>query len=144
MGAVGYMSPEQVRGQTADHRCDIFAFGAIFYEMLSGRRAFQGDSSVETMSAILKEEPQELSLTSPGLSQLLLFDRHDKQIASVGKAGDFWSPRLSHDGSRVAVEMVDPQSQNCDMDLRTLGSTMSFQMVSGFCSTGPSWRNTFP
>jgi eukaryotic-like serine/threonine-protein kinase len=52
MGTVGYMSPERVRGQNADHRSDLFSFGAILYEMLSGKRAFHRDSSVETMSAI--------------------------------------------------------------------------------------------
>jgi eukaryotic-like serine/threonine-protein kinase len=61
MGTVGYMSPEQVRGQTADHRSDLFAFGAILYEMLSGKRAFHGESSADTMSAILKEDPPRLS-----------------------------------------------------------------------------------
>ncbi len=64
MGTVGYMSPEQVRGKRADHRADIFAFGAILYEMLSGRRAFRGESAVEAMSAILKEEPPDLSETN--------------------------------------------------------------------------------
>src|ERR1700682_4284229 len=49
MGTVGYMSPEQVRGKPADARSDIFAFGAILYEMLSGRRAFHGDSAVDTI-----------------------------------------------------------------------------------------------
>jgi eukaryotic-like serine/threonine-protein kinase len=66
MGTVGYMSPEQVRGQTTDHRSDIFSFGAVLYEMLSGKRAFRGETSVETMNAILKEEP--LELTGSGLS----------------------------------------------------------------------------
>lgn len=61
LGTVGYMSPEQVRGQSADHRADVFSLGAILYEMLSGERAFQADSAVETMSAILKEHPPELS-----------------------------------------------------------------------------------
>src|ERR1700716_2435330 len=61
VGTAGYMSPEQVRGDPVDHRSDIFSFGAILYEMLSGRRAFKGDSSVETMNAILKEDPPELS-----------------------------------------------------------------------------------
>jgi Tol biopolymer transport system component len=63
MGTAGYMSPEQVRGKAADHRADIFAFGSILYEMLSGKRAFRGESPADTMSAILKEEPEELSET---------------------------------------------------------------------------------
>jgi len=62
MGTVGYMSPEQVRGKTVDHRADIFAFGAILYEMLAGKRAFQRSTSAETMSAILNEDP-------PGVAQ---------------------------------------------------------------------------
>ena len=64
MGTVGYMSPEQVKGQNADHRSDLFSFGAILYEMLSGKRAFHGDTSVETMSAILKQDPPELTETN--------------------------------------------------------------------------------
>jgi serine/threonine protein kinase/tetratricopeptide (TPR) repeat protein len=63
MGTVGYMSPEQVRGQATDHRADIFAFGAILYEMLAGKRAFQKPTSPETMTAILNEDP-------PGISQI--------------------------------------------------------------------------
>jgi serine/threonine protein kinase len=61
MGTVGYMSPEQVRGLPVDHRSDIFSFGAILYELLSGRKAFKKDTAADTMSAILKEEPPELS-----------------------------------------------------------------------------------
>jgi serine/threonine protein kinase/Tol biopolymer transport system component len=61
MGTVGYMSPEQVRGQVADHRSDIFSFGVILYEMLTGRRAFLRESMAETMTAILKEEPEEVT-----------------------------------------------------------------------------------
>ena len=57
LGTVGYMAPEQVRGGVVDHRADLFAFGAVLYEMLGGRRAFQGDSAIEAMNAILKEEP---------------------------------------------------------------------------------------
>jgi serine/threonine protein kinase/Tol biopolymer transport system component len=71
MGTVGYMSPEQVRGQHADPRSDIFAFGAILYEMLSGNRAFHGDSPADTMSAILKEDPPELSETNRNISPAL-------------------------------------------------------------------------
>ena len=61
LGTVGYMSPEQVRGLAVDHRSDIFSFGAILYELLSGRRAFSGDTPADTMTAILKEAPPELS-----------------------------------------------------------------------------------
>src|ERR1700722_5905235 len=64
MGTAGYMSPEQVKGQPADHRSDLFSFGAILYEMISGRRAFRGETSVETMSAILKEDPPDLTETN--------------------------------------------------------------------------------
>jgi serine/threonine-protein kinase len=60
LGTVGYMSPEQVRGEAADQRSDIFSAGAVMYEMLTGRRAFGGGSPIETMSAILRDEPPEL------------------------------------------------------------------------------------
>ncbi len=75
MGTLGYMSPEQVRGKPADARSDIFSFGAILYEMLAGRRAFHGDSAADTMSAILKEDPPDLSVTNqsipPGLERIV-------------------------------------------------------------------------
>jgi TolB-like protein/Flp pilus assembly protein TadD len=75
MGTLGYMSPEQVKGKPADARSDIFSFGAILYELLSGKRAFHGDSAAETMSAILREEPPDLSVTnqsiSPGLERIV-------------------------------------------------------------------------
>jgi eukaryotic-like serine/threonine-protein kinase len=64
LGTVGYMSPEQVRGEPADARSDIFALGTILYEMLSGQRAFKRDTSAETMTAILKEDPPEISASS--------------------------------------------------------------------------------
>jgi serine/threonine protein kinase len=64
LGTAGYMAPEQVRGEVADHRADIFSFGAVFYEMLSGKRAFHRDSPIETMSAILSQEPPELTATN--------------------------------------------------------------------------------
>jgi serine/threonine protein kinase len=65
MGTAGYMAPEQVRGQTADHRADIFAFGTILYEVLTGKRAFQKPTSVETRAAVLNEDPPGVSLLAP-------------------------------------------------------------------------------
>lgn len=66
MGTVGYMSPEQVRGQAVDHRSDIFSLGAILYEMASGKPAFPGNSAIEVLSAILyREDPPELQLPAP-------------------------------------------------------------------------------
>jgi eukaryotic-like serine/threonine-protein kinase len=61
LGTVGYMSPEQVRGQVAGPASDLFSFGAILYEMLTGKRAFRGETAADTMSAILKEEPPDLA-----------------------------------------------------------------------------------
>ena len=63
MGTVGYMSPEQVRGEATDPRSDIFSFGTVLYEMLTGKRAFKRETSAETMTAILREEPQALNDT---------------------------------------------------------------------------------
>lgn len=71
MGTAGYMSPEQVRGSAVDARSDIFSFGAILYEMLSGKRAFHGETPADTMSSILKEDPPELSETNRNVSPAL-------------------------------------------------------------------------
>jgi eukaryotic-like serine/threonine-protein kinase len=74
LGTVGYMSPEQVRGQNVDQRSDIFSLGAVIYEMISGTRAFCRDSSVETLNAILNEDPADLrqhSNVSPAINRLI-------------------------------------------------------------------------
>jgi len=71
MGTASYMAPEQVRGQTADPRTDLFAFGAVLYEMLCGTRAFRRDTPAETMTAVLKEDPVELSDPARQVSPVL-------------------------------------------------------------------------
>ncbi|MFQ5767859.1 MAG: serine/threonine-protein kinase [Acidobacteriota bacterium] len=71
VGTVGYMSPEQVRGAAADHRSDVFSFGCVLYEMISGRRAFKRETGAETLTAILREEPQPLSRIAPGIPAAL-------------------------------------------------------------------------
>jgi hypothetical protein len=73
LGTAGYMSPEQVRGRSADHRADTFAFGAILYEMLTGSRAFARETGAETMTAILRDEPPKLA--APGLPVPAALDR---------------------------------------------------------------------
>ncbi len=71
LGTAGYMSPEQVRGVEVDHRSDIFVFGAVLFEMLSGRRAFRRDTAAETMTAILKEDLPELTEMNRSISPAL-------------------------------------------------------------------------
>ncbi|MGB8005695.1 MAG: serine/threonine-protein kinase, partial [Terriglobales bacterium] len=92
MGTAGYMSPEQVRGKPADHRSDIFAFGSIFYEMLSGQRAFRGESPADTMSAILREEPSDLALNErnipPALDRLVMHCLEKNPAQRFQSAGD--------------------------------------------------------
>ncbi len=75
MGTAGYMAPEQVNGEEIDHRADLFAFGSVLYEMVTGRRAFAGESVVQTLSKIAHEEPQpvsEIVATSPAELQRIV------------------------------------------------------------------------
>jgi serine/threonine-protein kinase len=74
LGTVGYMAPEQVRGEAADPRSDLFAVGTILYEMVSGERAFRGNSPADTMSAVLREQPADLVLrtgTPPAVARIV-------------------------------------------------------------------------
>lgn len=110
LGTVGYMSPEQARGQPADARSDIFSFGTVLYEMLSGKKAFSRDSTVDTLSAILHEDPPELDRLSSSFSlplvQLLrrclekkpedrFSTAHDLAFAlqTIGSSGDLLATR---------------------------------------------------
>ena len=83
LGTVGYMAPEQIRGQAIDARADLFALGVVLYEMLAGRRAFQAETAAETMTAILKEEPPELPARAELTPALASIVRHaiEKQPA---------------------------------------------------------------
>jgi len=92
MGTAGYMSPEQVRGKAADPRSDIFAFGAILYEMLSGKRAFHGETPADTMTAILKEDVPELTETvrnvPPALERIVRHCLEKNPAQRFQSAGD--------------------------------------------------------
>ena len=92
LGTIGYMSPEQARGLPADHRADIFAFGAVLYEMLSGRRAFERNTSTDTMIAIVRDEPADLSVAdreiSPALQRLVIRCLEKSPAARFQSASD--------------------------------------------------------
>src|ERR1700688_3188968 len=82
IGTVAYMSPEQLRGKAVDHRSDIFSVGAILYEMLTGRRAFRGETEVDTITAVLKEDPPEFNpqqIAVPGSLQQIAFHCLEKE-----------------------------------------------------------------
>jgi eukaryotic-like serine/threonine-protein kinase len=109
-GTVGYMSPEQVRGESVDGRSDIFALGVVLWEVLTGRRPFTGESQVETLNAILKEEPQpELALEGlpPDLSRIVRRCLEKRKDARYHSAAD-----LAHDlrsaVSAAAVTVTRP------------------------------------
>jgi serine/threonine protein kinase len=91
LGTIGYMSPEQVRGVPVDARSDIFAFGAVLYEMMTARRAFQRDTAAETMTAILKEDPAASVEGSADLSPAL--DRIVRHCLEKSPAERFQSAR---------------------------------------------------
>jgi Tol biopolymer transport system component len=114
LGTLGYMSPEQVRGLASDHRADIFAFGAVLYEMLSGTRAFRGDTTADTMTAILKDDPPELPIVErhipPALGRIVercldkavaarFYSMHDLAIALEAISS------FSSTASNVGVQM---------------------------------------
>jgi Tol biopolymer transport system component len=109
MGTAGYMSPEQVRGTTVDHRADIFALGAILYEMLTGRRAFQRSTSAETMTAILNEDPPSISqivqITFPGLQRVVhrCLEKNPQQRFHSASDLAFALEALSESGPSPAV-----------------------------------------
>src|SRR5271157_6619516 len=114
MGTAGYMSPEQVRGKAVDHRTDIFAFGAILYEMLAGKRAFQRSTSAETMTAILNDDPPSISqivqATPPGLQRVVhrCLEKNPEQRFHSASDLAFALEALSDSGSAPVVAI--PQS----------------------------------
>jgi Tol biopolymer transport system component len=115
MGTVGYMSPEQVRGEPTDARADIFSFGAVLYEMLTGRRAFKRETSAETMTAILREEPPELNDTGwqgPLALQRILVRCLEKNVERrFQSASDLAFAIESLSGSSTAKSVPQPKSR---------------------------------
>jgi Tol biopolymer transport system component len=118
IGTVGYMSPEQVSGKTADHRADVFAFGAILYEMLTEKRAFQKPTSAETMSAILNEEPPAISHLAPNLPPALArvvhrcLEKNPEQRFQSASDLAFALEELSDSGSSSTTGIAQMRSRN--------------------------------
>ena len=112
MGTASYMAPEQVRGETADPRTDIFAFGAVIYEMVSGKRAFRRDTTAETMTAVLKEDPPELTETGHAVSLTLdrivrrCLEKNPEQRFQSAKDLSFALSALSGSDSSAAARIV--------------------------------------
>jgi eukaryotic-like serine/threonine-protein kinase len=115
LGTVGYMSPEQVRGESVDHRSDIFSLGAMLYELFAGRRAFAATTAVETMNAILKEEPPDLTVSNQSLPATL--DRIVRRALEKDPGNRFQSARdlgfaleaLSGSSTAVTAAVVAPR-----------------------------------
>jgi eukaryotic-like serine/threonine-protein kinase len=116
VGTVGYMAPEQVRGGAVDARSDIFAFGVILYEMLTGRRAFERDTSAETMSAILNEDPPPVSQTAeifPASMQKIVsrcLEKKPEKRFQHGSDLGFALETLSDSGSTASPAVGQPVS----------------------------------
>jgi Tol biopolymer transport system component len=112
MGTASYMSPEQVRGQAVDARTDIFAFGAVLYEMLSGTRAFRRDTTPETMTAVLKEDPPELSsgahAVSPPVDRIVrrCLEKNPEQRFQSARDLSFALSALSGSDSNATIQLV--------------------------------------
>ena len=115
LGTMGYMAPEQVRGKAADARSDLFAFGAVLYEMLAGKKAFGGDSSADVITAILREEPADLALTNqavpPGLERIVrrcLEKSPEQRFQSAGDLAFALESLTSDTAARAVAPGVAP------------------------------------
>ncbi len=111
LGTVGYMAPEQVRGEASDNRADIFALGTVLYEMLTGERAFTGDSAVSALNSILVDEPPEPSARVPGVTKA-----HDEVVRHCLEKG---------------VEQRFQSAQDLAFQLEMLSGAASTSQVSG-------------
>jgi len=137
MGTVGYMSPEQVRGEPIDPRSDIFSFGAVLYEMLTGKRAFKRQTSAETMTAVLRDEPLALNDTGwqgPAELQRILARCMEKNVAQrFQSASDLAFAIEPLSGTSAAKRVSQPRSSRAwlpwAMAAALLIGTAAWEMV---------------
>ena len=113
LGTAAYMSPEQARGKTVDKRADIWAFGCVLYEMLTGTRAFQGEDVPDTLAAVVRAEPDWSGVPRAITPTLLAFLRRSFQKDPKQRVGDIRDVRLALEGAfDVAVPQVAPSARS--------------------------------
>ena len=137
MGTASYMAPEQVRGDAVDPRTDIFAFGAVLYEMLAGKRAFRRDTTPETMTAVLKEDPPDISESSPTVSPALdrivrrCLEKSPDQRFQNAKDLSFALGSLSGSDSSAAAKVVTSPRDRSATAWKSAASALGVIAVAG-------------
>ena len=137
MGTVGYMSPEQVRGQAVGPASDLFSFGVILYEMVAGKRAFHGETSADTMSAILKEDPEEISGSHrqipPALERIVrhCLEKNPEQRFQSARDVAFDLESLSSDSGTAAAVTVTSTAAKSKLFPRT---AVAFAILAAFAA----------
>jgi serine/threonine protein kinase/WD40 repeat protein len=151
LGTFGYMAPEQVRGLDVDHRADMFAFGAVLYEMLSGERAFRGDTAADSMSAILSKEPPDLDMARlaipPGLDRIVRRCLEKSPDLRFQSANDLafaleTLTTASTSSSHAAVETAAPApSRTTWLPWTVAGMAIAAAMIAVFAGSNPITRS---
>ena len=135
LGTIGYMSPEQVRGHAADDRADLFAFGLILFEMLTGERAFHKPTSAETMSAILNEETPAISKIDPNIPPALqrvvqrCLEKNPEQRFHSASDLAFALEALSDTGSSPATALAMAKSKTSRVSIAAAGIAIAITVV---------------
>ena len=134
LGTVGYMAPEQVRAQSVDHRTDIFAFGAVLYEMTTGRRAFSEPSAVETMHAILHEDPLDRQTSDaamqPGLERIVRHCLEKNPDDRFQSTRDLVFALQAFSSTSAAVSAVGPRTRTKTVLWRAAVAGLALVMAS--------------
>jgi Tol biopolymer transport system component len=145
------MSPEQVRGQVADHRSDIFSFGVILYEMLSGRRPFTGGSAIEVMNAILKEEPEEVTETNarvnPTLERIVrkcLEKKPERRFQSASDLSFALETLSTPSGSQTSAAASDVRGRNRERLAWTVAGVLLVGLIAALLFASDYFRRSTP
>ncbi len=133
VGTIGYMSPEQIRGKPVDPRSDIFSFGLVLYELLAGLRAFQRDTSADTMSAILREDPHDLpDSVSPTLAQIVLRCLEKEPSQRFQSAADLaFALRALSSSTAIAMQALDAPRAATRNWIRYVAAAAAAGLVAG-------------